>query len=327
MLAATARRGRRAAAIPRRCCTPCSPAAALRCRSATVPWRHTWACAAGRWAAPGCAAAAQGERERVACIYKHGEVPGASRECRQRTGKLLYRLAHGDSGDDVRPGGRPRAPSIASRLSGSVAQLDFASAARPERTPMSSCAAVSQAAALRGPARPSRSSRRSCAALCAQQDPLLLRVARGEGGQTGGRSGLAQLPLPTVPMQLCTAGWMLGGSRSAVSRFGFLDLLPAGCHSCRTRKTLGAPPPASQSAAAEAERTPVWLMRQAGRYMAAFREYSDRIGFRERSETASIAIELSLQPWRAFQVRPAAVPATLQLFVRVVQFSAGIACT
>lgn len=45
----------------------------------------------------------------------------------------------------------------------------------------------------------------------------------------------------------------------------------------------------------------MWLMRQAGRYMAAFREYSDRIGFRERSETASIAIELSLQPWTAFK--------------------------
>jgi uroporphyrinogen-III decarboxylase len=42
-------------------------------------------------------------------------------------------------------------------------------------------------------------------------------------------------------------------------------------------------------------------MRQAGRYMAAFREYSDRLPFRERSETASIAIELSLQPWRSFQ--------------------------
>ena len=45
----------------------------------------------------------------------------------------------------------------------------------------------------------------------------------------------------------------------------------------------------------------MWLMRQAGRYMAAFRQYSDRLGFRERSETASIAIELSLQPWQAFQ--------------------------
>lgn len=53
----------------------------------------------------------------------------------------------------------------------------------------------------------------------------------------------------------------------------------------------------------DAERTPVWLMRQAGRYMADFRKYSDRIPFRERSETAEIAIELSLQPWRAFKVR------------------------
>ena len=43
-------------------------------------------------------------------------------------------------------------------------------------------------------------------------------------------------------------------------------------------------------------------MRQAGRYMASFREYSTTIGFRERSETPDIATELSLQPWRAFGV-------------------------
>jgi len=48
------------------------------------------------------------------------------------------------------------------------------------------------------------------------------------------------------------------------------------------------------------ERTPVWLMRQAGRYMAAFREYSDRIPFRERSETPDYAVELSLQCQRAY---------------------------
>mmetsp|Transcript_43288 Transcript_43288/g.52489 ORF Transcript_43288/g.52489 Transcript_43288/m.52489 type:complete len:398 (+) Transcript_43288:114-1307(+) len=48
------------------------------------------------------------------------------------------------------------------------------------------------------------------------------------------------------------------------------------------------------------ERTPVWLMRQAGRYMAAFREYSDKYPFRQRSETPSMATELSLQCHRAY---------------------------
>ena len=48
------------------------------------------------------------------------------------------------------------------------------------------------------------------------------------------------------------------------------------------------------------ERTPVWLMRQAGRYMAAFREYSDKSPFRERSETPDYAVELSLQCHRAY---------------------------
>jgi len=49
------------------------------------------------------------------------------------------------------------------------------------------------------------------------------------------------------------------------------------------------------------ERTPVWLLRQAGRYMPEFRKFSDVLPFRERSETAEIAVELSLQPWNAFK--------------------------
>lgn len=48
------------------------------------------------------------------------------------------------------------------------------------------------------------------------------------------------------------------------------------------------------------ERTPVWLMRQAGRYMAAFREYSTKYGFRQRSETPEMAVELSLQCHRKY---------------------------
>jgi uroporphyrinogen decarboxylase len=48
------------------------------------------------------------------------------------------------------------------------------------------------------------------------------------------------------------------------------------------------------------ERTPVWLMRQAGRYMSAFRQYSTKYGFRERSETPAMATELSLQCHRKY---------------------------
>jgi uroporphyrinogen decarboxylase len=48
------------------------------------------------------------------------------------------------------------------------------------------------------------------------------------------------------------------------------------------------------------DRSPVWLMRQAGRYMKDFRAFSDKYPFRHRSETPEIAIELSLQPFRAF---------------------------
>ncbi|WP_017306438.1 uroporphyrinogen decarboxylase [Spirulina subsalsa] len=51
-----------------------------------------------------------------------------------------------------------------------------------------------------------------------------------------------------------------------------------------------------------AERPPVWMMRQAGRYMKVYRDLRDRYpSFRERSENADLAIEISLQPWRAFQ--------------------------
>lgn len=50
------------------------------------------------------------------------------------------------------------------------------------------------------------------------------------------------------------------------------------------------------------DRPPVWMMRQAGRYMKVYRELRDRYpSFRDRSENPELAIEISLQPWRAFQ--------------------------
>ncbi len=49
-------------------------------------------------------------------------------------------------------------------------------------------------------------------------------------------------------------------------------------------------------------RPPVWMMRQAGRYMKVYRELRDKYpSFRDRSEKAELAIEISLQPYRAFQ--------------------------
>ncbi len=50
------------------------------------------------------------------------------------------------------------------------------------------------------------------------------------------------------------------------------------------------------------DRPPVWMMRQAGRYMKVYRDLRDRYpSFRDRSEKVDLAIEISLQPFRAFQ--------------------------
>ncbi|OCQ95492.1 uroporphyrinogen decarboxylase [Oscillatoriales cyanobacterium USR001] len=49
------------------------------------------------------------------------------------------------------------------------------------------------------------------------------------------------------------------------------------------------------------ERPPVWMMRQAGRYMKAYRDLRDKYpSFRDRSEKTDIAVEISLQPFHAF---------------------------
>ncbi len=50
------------------------------------------------------------------------------------------------------------------------------------------------------------------------------------------------------------------------------------------------------------DRPPVWMMRQAGRYMKVYRNLREKYpSFRERSENPDLAIEISLQPWKAFQ--------------------------
>ena len=50
------------------------------------------------------------------------------------------------------------------------------------------------------------------------------------------------------------------------------------------------------------ERPPVWMMRQAGRYMKIYRDLRDKYpSFRERSENPDLSYEISMQPFNAFK--------------------------
>ncbi|CAI9091841.1 OLC1v1026940C1 [Oldenlandia corymbosa var. corymbosa] len=52
----------------------------------------------------------------------------------------------------------------------------------------------------------------------------------------------------------------------------------------------------------EVERPPVWLMRQAGRYMKSYQTLCEKYpSFRERSENVDLVVEISLQPWEVFR--------------------------
>src|SRR3954471_3905200 len=48
------------------------------------------------------------------------------------------------------------------------------------------------------------------------------------------------------------------------------------------------------------ERAPIWVMRQAGRYMPEYRAVREKVSFLELCKNPELAAEVSLQPFHAF---------------------------
>ncbi len=55
------------------------------------------------------------------------------------------------------------------------------------------------------------------------------------------------------------------------------------------------------------DRTPIWLMRQAGRYMSVYRAVRERYGFLEMVKRPDVAAEVTLQPIEAFHLDAAII--------------------
>lgn len=97
--------------------------------------------------------------------------------------------------------------------------------------------------------------------------PRRLLCPRPDAGVCSGRFAPDQAPLPAVSAMTSPAPLLLRAARGE-----------------------------------QVDRPPVWMMRQAGRYMKVYRDLRDRHpGFRERSENPDLSYEISMQPFNAFK--------------------------
>jgi uroporphyrinogen decarboxylase len=108
---------------------------------------------------------------------------------------------------------------------------------------------------------------------------------------------------------LVVPSWGFSASSSSVSSSSKVTRLAVASSLDASTETGTTSPPATKdplliraARGENTERTPVWMMRQAGRHIAEYRDLCKEYPtFRQRSEIAEVAVEVSLQPWRNYK--------------------------